>query len=214
MLGIRHEIVKRILRDDLNMRKVNFKEVPHALDSSQNTVRAHISRGLLDFLESRIDRSLSNVYTRNEMWVYLDNPRTSMLIGTNVTRSNRVRRTVTSRKCLFWIDFSEIGIGAVIMMPAGQSFNKDFFAGTMLRSIDDNRALSPPKLKASGTFLHLRNARSHLTSDKYGIKRLPHPPYSSDLALCDLWLFDILSIVLRDRSSMMTSHWKERCRKF
>jgi hypothetical protein len=55
-----------------------------------------------------------------------------------------------------------------------------FFDGTMLSSIVDDRALSRPKLKASGTFLHLDNARSQLTSDK-----------------CDM---------LSDVSSTMTSH--------
>jgi hypothetical protein len=41
-------------------------------------------------------------------------------------------------------------------------------------------------LKASGTFLDLANERSHITPDKYAIKGLPHPPYSPDLAICDL----------------------------
>jgi hypothetical protein len=67
------------------------------------------------------------------------------------------------------------------MLPAGQNFNKDFFAGTVLPSIVDDRALIFPKPKASGTVLHLDNAQPHLTSDKYdkfGIKKLPHPPDS------------------------------------
>jgi hypothetical protein len=66
MLGIHHETVKRILRNDLNMRKVNFKWVPHALNSSQKAVRVPVLRQLLDFLENRTDRGLSNVYTRDQ----------------------------------------------------------------------------------------------------------------------------------------------------
>jgi hypothetical protein len=53
------------------------------------------------------------------------------------------------------------------MLPAGQSFNKNFFAGTVLPSIVQDRELSRPKLKASGTFLDLDNAQPHFTSDKY-----------------------------------------------
>jgi hypothetical protein len=96
---------------------------------------------------------------------------------------------------MFWIDFSTTYIGAVVMLPAGRSVNKDFFNGTVLPSIFDDRALSRPKLKASGTFLRLDNARPHLASDKYdsfGIKRLLHPPYSSDIAPCDFSLFGYL----------------------
>jgi histone-lysine N-methyltransferase SETMAR len=86
-------------------------------------------------------------------------------------------------------------IGAAAMLPAGQSLNKDFGAGTVLPSIVDDRALSRSKFQASGTLLHLDNARPYLISDKYakfGIKRLPHPPYSLDLAPCDFWLLGFL----------------------
>jgi hypothetical protein len=66
MRGIHHQLAKRNLGDDLNMYKVNFKWVPHALDNSQKAVRVQVSRDLLDFLESRPDQILSNVYTGDE----------------------------------------------------------------------------------------------------------------------------------------------------
>jgi hypothetical protein len=55
----------------------------------------------------------------------------------------------------------------------GIKFQQRPFAGTVLPSIVDGRALSRPKLKASGTFFHPDNAGFHLTSgryDKFGIK--------------------------------------------
>jgi hypothetical protein len=88
------------------------------------------------------------------------------------------------------------------MLPAWQCFNKDFFAGTVLPSIVGDRALSRPKLKISATFLHLDIARPHLTSDKhdkFGIKRLRHPLYSPDLALCNFWLFGCFKHCLERR---------------
>jgi hypothetical protein len=217
ILGAHHEAIKGILRNDLNMRKVNFKWVPHALDSSHKAVRVQVSREILDFLESGTDRCSSNVYTGDETRVHLDNPRTSMWISTDVTRSTRVRRTVASQKRMFWIAFPRRDVGAVVMLPAGQCFNKDFFAGTVLPSIADDRVLSPPKLKANETFLYLDNARPHLTSDRYkrfGLKRLPHPPHSPDLASVIFGYSDILSIISRDALLTTTSHWKEQCRKF
>jgi hypothetical protein len=202
MLGIHHETVKHILRDDVNMPKGNSKSVPHALDSSQKAIRIQVSQEPLDFLESHTDRSLLNVSTGDETRVYLDNPRTSRWIGPDVTKPIRVRHTVMSKKRMFWIDFCRTGIRAVVMLPAWQCFNKDFFAGTVLPSIVGDRALSRPKLKVSGTFLHLDIARPHLTSDKhdkFGIKRLRHPLYSPDLALCDFWLFGCFKHCLERR---------------
>jgi hypothetical protein len=79
---------------------------------------------------------------------------------------------------MFWIDFSRTGIGAVVMLPVQQSFNKDFFAGTILLHVVEDRELTRPKLKAHGTFVHLDNVPPHLISEKYDeseIKRIPHP---------------------------------------
>jgi hypothetical protein len=45
------------------------------------------------------------------------------------------------------------------------------------------------------TFLHLDNATPHWTPqdfDRLGIAKFLHPPYSSNLALCDFWLFGTL----------------------
>jgi histone-lysine N-methyltransferase SETMAR len=202
ILGIHHETVKSILRSDLNMRKVNFKWLLHALNNSQKAARAEVSGELLAFLERRTDRNLSNVYPGDEIWIYLDNPRTSMWIGADVPRPTRVRRTVFSMKRMFWIDFSRTGIGAVVMLPAQQSFNKDFFTGTVVLRLAEDREPTRPKLKAHGTFLHLDNAPPHHTSEKYdeyGIKRLPHPPYSPDLAPSDFWFFGYLKQSLEGR---------------
>jgi histone-lysine N-methyltransferase SETMAR len=96
---------------------------------------------------------------------------------------------------VFWIAFSRTGIGAVVTLPGWQSLNQDFFAGTVLPSIADDRMLRRLKLKASGTFLHLDSAQPHLTSyryDKCGVNKLPHPPNSPDLTPCDFLLFEHL----------------------
>jgi histone-lysine N-methyltransferase SETMAR len=104
---------------------------------------------------------------------------------------------------MFWIDFSRTGIGAVVMLPVGESFNAVFFADTVLPSVIEDRALTRPRLRARDIFLHLDNARHHLTPEKFaelGIRRHPHPPYSPDLAPCDFWLFGYLKNSLEGRS--------------
>jgi hypothetical protein len=81
---------------------------------------------------------------------------------------------------MFWIDFYRAGISAGVMLPVGQSFDKNFFAGTVLPSIVVDRALSRPKLKTSGTY------------DTFGIKKLPHPLCSPELAQRDCWRLEYL----------------------
>jgi hypothetical protein len=57
------------------------------------------------------------------------------------------------------IEFSSAGIGAVVMLPPEQSFNRDFFVGNVSPKIIDDRALGCPTLKGRGTFLHFDNMR-------------------------------------------------------
>ena len=53
----------------------------------------------------------------------------------------------------------------------------------------------PALLKSGQWHFHMDNARIHdsiLVTDyltKMGMKTVPHPPYSPDLAHCDFWLF-------------------------
>jgi hypothetical protein len=79
-----------ILRNDLQMRKINLKYLPYALDAFQKPTRIDISWEILDFLENHTDRSLCSVYTRDETGIYLCNLLASMWIGADVARPIRV----------------------------------------------------------------------------------------------------------------------------
>jgi histone-lysine N-methyltransferase SETMAR len=202
-LNLHQATVKTILCDELNMRKVNFKWIPHTLSAAQKLMRVALSEQLLNFLQETPDRTLSGVYTGDETWIYLDNPRTSMWIGTDVARPTRPRRLIGDKKRMFWIEFSRAGIGTVVMLPAGATFDRAFFIDTILAKIVEHRSRTRPKKQASGTFLHLDNARPHLANEnlrELGITRLLHPPYSPDLAPCDFWLFGYLKTCLEGQS--------------
>jgi hypothetical protein len=87
---------------------------------------------------------------------------------------------------MFLIQFSTAGVGAMVMLPPGQSFNRDLFIDKVLPTITNNMALGRAKSKALEPFLHLDNMRSHLCKDSFeelGIRRLPHPPDCPDLAV-------------------------------
>jgi hypothetical protein len=73
-----------------------------------------------------------------------------------------------------------------------KSFTRQFFVDKVLTDFDKELAETRPKKRARGIFLHLDNAPTHRADDDFnrlGIRRLPHPPYSQDLAPCDFWLF-------------------------
>ena len=80
-------------------------------------------------------------------------------------------------------------------VPTGQTVNKEYFV-EVLREFGKRFRWKRPALFKSGQW-HFQqdNAPVHnsiLVTDyltKMGIKTVPHPPYSRDLAPCDFWLF-------------------------
>ena len=71
----------------------------------------------------------------------------------------------------------------------------------VITSIDSQRE----KTGVRGILLHHDNASSHTALrtreflENSGLKTLPHPPYSPDLAPCDFWLFSRIKDELRGK---------------
>ena len=88
-------------------------------------------------------------------------------------------------------------------VPTRQTVNKEYYV-KVLREIRKRFRRKKPALFKSGQWHFLQdNAPVHnsiFVTDyltKMGIKTVPHPPYSPDLAPCDFWLFPKLKENLR-----------------
>ena len=87
--------------------------------------------------------------------------------------------------------------------PTGQTVNKEYYV-EVLREFRKRFLGKRPALFESGQWhFHQDNSpvyNSIFVTDyltKMGIKTVPHPPYSADLAPCDFWLFPELKEKLR-----------------
>jgi hypothetical protein len=67
ILSISSTTVKKILLEDLSLRKVNFKWIPHRLSDDQMQERVRLSTELLQFLEARGPRKMTNIFTGDEI---------------------------------------------------------------------------------------------------------------------------------------------------
>jgi histone-lysine N-methyltransferase SETMAR len=199
ILSISPTTVKKILLEDLSLRKINFKWIPHRLSDDQQQERVRLSTELLQFLEARGPRKMTNVFTRDETWIRYDNPHSAMWMGMDVERPTRIRRSIGAKKLMIWVCFSRCGIGSVTALPEKESFTRQFFVDKVIEDFDKELADTRPKKRARDIFLHLDNEPTPRGDDDFnrlGIRRLPHPPYSPDLAPCDFWLFGNLKTKL------------------
>ena len=90
-----------------------------------------------------------------------------------------------------------VSTGMIYMhcVPTGQTVNKEYYVEALRDFRKRFRRKRPALFKLAQWHFHPDNVPVHnsiLVRDyltKMGIKTVPHPPYSSDLAPCDFWLF-------------------------
>ena len=88
-------------------------------------------------------------------------------------------------------------------VPTGQTVNKEYSVEVFREFRKRFRRKRPALFKSGQWHFHQDNAPVHnsiLVTDylsKMGIKTVPQPPYSLDLALCDFWLFPKLKEKLK-----------------
>ena len=91
--------------------------------------------------------------------------------------------------------FDSNGMIYMHWVPTGQTVNKEYYVEVLREVRKRFLGKRPALFKSSQWHFHQDNAPVHnsiLVADyltKMGIKTVPQPPYSPDLAPCDFWLF-------------------------
>jgi transposase len=99
--------------------------------------------------------------------------------------------------------FDNEGIVHKKVVPPGETVNGNFYCDVLRRLRENVRRKRPVKWRNNSWALHHDNAPAHtsllvrqfLTSTKTAI--IPHPPYSPDLAPCDIFLFPKMKLKLK-----------------
>ena len=201
-LGVSKETINRILKEDLDMKKINFKWIPYVLDSGLRKKRVETSKILLSKLVNLSLRERSLIMTGDETWLYLDNPRTFMWNREKI-KLTKPKITISSKKIMISVIWSPSGFHSIVKLNEGKKFNKEFFIKEVLDELSNNIEKRRPKKKFNGLKIHLDNARPHLVDEEFTrmkLERIPHPPYSPDLAPSDFFLFGYLKKMLEGQS--------------
>ncbi|GFR82580.1 transposase [Elysia marginata] len=110
-----------------------------------------------------------------------------------------------SRKRMFTVFFNYSGPLVVDILPQDTTMTATYYVQNVLSQVKSAIYEQRPKVSTSWTLLPHENAGPHKARAttqslrELGIKFLPHPAYSPDLAPCDFWLFSILKDRLAGR---------------
>jgi histone-lysine N-methyltransferase SETMAR len=197
--NIHKDTAKRIIRDEIGFIRTNSKWIPYELTDDQKTKRMELSEKLLEILIRVPEKEKRNIITMDETWLYWKNPVTSLWQLPGNERPKKIKLNIGSKKLLLTVVWSFRGIELVNFLPRKQKFDKEYFSTIVLEEFSEVIQKRRPKKGTKGLMLHLDNARPHLINEEFekrGIIRLPHPPYSPDLAPSDFFLFGYLKKAL------------------
>ena len=130
-------------------------------------------------------------------------------------RPKKARQSKSTQKLMMIPFFDSMGIIYIHWVPTGITVNKEYYI-EVLREFRKTFRRKRPELFESGQWhFHQDNAPVHksiLVTDyltQMGIKTVPHPPYSPDLAPCDFRLFPKLKENLRGNRYSTIEDMKE-----
>ena len=178
------------------MRKICVKFVPRVLRKSQTERRRHDSREMVELINAD-STVLDAQVTCDESWIHCYDriPSGSMLVLPDPRRPDRANPPTNF--------FESTVMIYMHWVPTGQTVNKEYYAEVLREFKKRFRRKRPALFKSGQWHFHQDNAPVHnsiLVTDyltKIGIKTVAHPPYSPDLAPCDIWLFPKLKEKLR-----------------
>ena len=110
-------------------------------------------------------------------------------------RPKKARHSKSTHKLLMIPFFDSTGMIYMHWVPSGQTFNKEYYVEVLREFRKRFRRKRPALFKSGQQHFHRDNApvpNSILVTDyltKMGIKTVPQPPYTPDLAPYDFWLF-------------------------
>ena len=210
-LSISRSTLHEIIHHSLRMKKLTSRWIPHQLSDKNRKDRVSMCReNLAKFSEGKW--RLCDVITGDESWFYLRK------IGHKSSNSSWVAegehpRTVVQRgrfepKTMYSIFFKTTGLVHLDCMEQGKTITSNYYVNNCLNPVLKEIIKQRPTSGATNMkFLH-DNARPHVTKevisylDEAGIKIVPHPPYSPDLALSDFKLIDYVKTRLDDHTNI------------
>lgn len=126
----------RILTEDLRLRRVPAKWVPHSLTPSQKALRLNYCRQMVKEMKQRGPRFFSEVVTLDETWVYFETPKLPQQMSAwqddSAEPPQRARTNTRGTKVMVGVCFWSGGVLANVPLPAGKTCNSTFYCQKVL----------------------------------------------------------------------------------
>lgn len=204
-IGISSERVLHILKEQLGMRKMCARWVPHLLNDKQKERREELSRSNLELLTKNKSDFMRRFITMDETWIHHYTPETKtqskQWIGAGEACPRKAKSIQSAGKVMASVFWDAKGILLVDYLAKGKTVTGQYYT-TLLDMLKSIISKKQPGMTKKKVLFHHDNAPAHssaIVQQKLAELRfqlVPHPPYSPDLAPSDFHLFPKLKIFL------------------
>ena len=207
-LDISHGTAWHLVTENLGMKKLCSRWIPHVLTEEQKVNRMLVSSQHLR--RFRRDPSfLNQIVAADESWAHSWEPELKRQSAEwrlpEEGRPMKAKRSQGGLKVLHVSFFDRCGVILDWPVPHGTTVNGDYYQWILREKLRPALRRRRQDLLTEGVILLHDNARPHLKTSvvemlaKWEWEVLAHPPYSPDLSPCDFYLFSAIKEELRGR---------------
>lgn len=199
--NLSHGTVYRILTEDLQLRSVVARWIPHHLSLLQKQNRVTMAENILHFLQQHRRGIQEQLVVTDEKWFYhrsMGTKSSNRAWSSKDTPQPRVvKRNQFEPKTMAIVAFSFDGKFQIDIIPSDETVTGAYYH-QFLKKIIHNYQRHVNALTADKMVLMHDNARPHMQSDvteylqKKQVTLLPQPPWSPDFNMLDRWVFTFL----------------------
>jgi histone-lysine N-methyltransferase SETMAR len=210
MTTLSRGVLETIIHDELRMKKVTSRWVPHKLTRKQRQKRVEYCKANLRRFQSRSFR-MSNLVTGDETWIYFRQvgrkASNAAWKGEDEYPETIVKKGISEERRLYSIFFKDDGWLLVNARARGRTIDRFYYLNNCLKPLVKVIRKLRPKTGTRDLFLLHDNAPPHTNQlirnylRRRRVKLIPHPGYSPDLSPCDFWLNDYLKRQLHDHET-------------
>lgn len=203
-LGISKTSIQKILQEELCVKKLVSRWIPHLLTEEQKAARVNWCQKTLDRFNAGNSKNVYNIVSGDESWIYSYEPenkrQSSVWVFQGEEKPTKVIRSRSVSKKMVATFVSKAGHVATIPLQDQRTVTADWYTTICLPQVIAELRKTNPKRRI---ILHQDNASSHTARKtiefltQQNVELLDHPPYSPDLSPNDFFTFPKIKDGLR-----------------
>ncbi len=197
----------RIVKKELKLRRRAPKFMPTELSDTQRQTRFETCEENIKALCDSLDPEafLHSIITGDETCEQETKFQSSVWLTSKAPRPKKAIRIPGNKKCMLTLFCDAKGVIMIDWLHPKETIDSAWYVKTLAKLKECIRQKRPDLWKEKSFQIYHDNASPHTSFEtqrkitKWGLRQLPHPPNSPDIAPCDFGFFPKLKAELRGK---------------